>query len=94
VPRRTVRLRVKVIPRSRDTGFAGKMSDGTVKIRLKSPPVGGKANMELKRFLALKFGTRMEKVEVAVGAASRRKIVIVEDITRTPVELTEGPRTG
>ena len=45
-------LKVKVIPRSRKTEFAGEMEDGSVKIKVAAVPEDGKANKELCSFLA------------------------------------------
>ena len=44
-------LTIKVIPRARKTEYVGRMSDGTLKIRLVAVPEDGKANAELLRFL-------------------------------------------
>ena len=45
-------FKVKVIPRSRKTEFAGIMDDGTLKIKVAAIPGDGKANAELCAFLA------------------------------------------
>jgi len=45
-------LAVRVLPRSSRNEIAGVMEDGTVKIRLTSPPVDGKANQALVEFLS------------------------------------------
>jgi hypothetical protein len=68
-------LKVKVIPRSPRSEIAGVMADGTVKVRIRAAPEGGKANRELCGFLAGHFGVPKSNVEIVSGAASTRKVV-------------------
>lgn len=77
-------LRVKVIPRSSRTGFDSVMGDGTYKIRLKSPPVDGKANSELIRWLSRQFGVLRRDVVVRSGASSRSKSLRISCPASTP----------
>lgn len=65
------------------------MADGTLKIALSSPPADGKANEELKRFLAGEFGTCRSSVTILSGATSRRKLVRVFDHTLIPSWLKD-----
>lgn len=44
-------VKIKVIPNAKKSEFAGEMSDGTIKIRVKAIPENGKANVELLNFL-------------------------------------------
>lgn len=71
-------LRVKVIPRSPKTEFAGEMSDGTVKIRIAAPPEKGKANDELRAFLARHYRVSRDAVSVVNGHAAALKLVRIE----------------
>lgn len=66
-------LNVKVMPRSERAEIAGEMADGTLKIRLKSAPEGGRANDELCYFLAKHFGVARESVKIVTGATAQRK---------------------
>lgn len=68
-------LTVKVVPKASRTEDAGIMSDGTRKIRIAAVPENGKANVELRRFLAAEFGVPLAKVEIVAGATSTRKQV-------------------
>ena len=70
-------FKVKVIPRSRKTEFAGEMDDGTLKVKVAAVPEDGKANKELCAFLALHHGVPQANVLVISGATSQRKIVRV-----------------
>lgn len=66
---------MKVIPRSERAEIAGEMADGTLKVRLKSAPEGGRANDELCFFLAKHFGVARESVKIVTGATAPRKRV-------------------
>jgi uncharacterized protein (TIGR00251 family) len=71
-------LRVKVIPRSPKSEFAGELSDGTLKIRIAAPPDKGKANEELCAVLAARYGVAREAVRILNGHGSARKLVRIE----------------
>ena len=66
---------MKVIPRSDRTEIAGEMADGTLKIRLKAAPEGGRANDELCGFLAKHYGVARESVKIVTGVTAQRKRV-------------------
>jgi uncharacterized protein len=70
-------LRVKILPRSPKTEFAGALSDGTLKIRVAAPPDRGKANDALCSFLAAHYGVPKDKVEVVSGHTATLKLVRV-----------------
>ena len=70
-------LKLKVIPRSPRTEFAGEMADGTLKIKLKAVPEDGKANAALIAFLAAHYKVPASAVELLSGATSQRKLVRV-----------------
>lgn len=70
IPKDTLSLQIKVIPRARKTEWAGVMDDGSIKIRLKAVPEDGKANTELLNFLEKETG---EKWEVVSGFTNTRK---------------------
>lgn len=59
------------------TGVAG----GRLRVRLAAPPVEGRANAELVRFLARELGVSRGAVTVAAGARSRRKQVRLAGVT-------------
>lgn len=68
-------LTVKVVPKASRTEDAGVMADGTRKIRIAAVPENGKANDELRRFLAAEYGVPLAHVEITSGLASTRKQV-------------------
>ncbi len=73
-------FRVHVVPGSRQDAVAGFHGDA-LRIRLKAPPVEGKANQALCAFLAERLGVSVDAVEIIAGHASRRKIVRVSGVT-------------
>jgi uncharacterized protein len=71
-------IRVKVIPRSAKTEIAGKMSDGTLKVKIAAPPEKGKANEALCAFLAGHFKVSRSAVTIVSGHSAALKLVRVE----------------
>jgi uncharacterized protein (TIGR00251 family) len=67
-------LALHVQPGAARTAVAGVHGDA-LKIRLAAPPVDGKANAELLRFLAQAFGVARRNVELLRGAKARAKLV-------------------
>ncbi len=76
-------LRIKVIPKSRETKIAEIMEDGdgeiTIKIRIKAAPEKGKANKELLKFLAHYFDRPVEQFEIISGKTEQLKLIRVQD---------------
>ena len=67
-------LVLHVQPGSRRTEVAGTFGDA-LKVRLAAPPIDGRANAELARWLAEAFGVPKRSVTLLRGAASRDKTV-------------------
>jgi uncharacterized protein len=67
-------LTLHVQPGAKRTEVAG-IHGGALRIRLAAPPVDGKANTELLRFLAHAFGVPQRNVTLVRGDASRQKVV-------------------
>jgi uncharacterized protein (TIGR00251 family) len=76
-------LHLHVQPGAKRTEVAGLHGDA-VKLRLAAPPVDGKANAELKRFLADAFGVAARDVAIVRGETSRRKTVRIESPAKRP----------
>jgi uncharacterized protein len=76
-------LTLHVQPGARRTEVAGQYGDA-LKIRLAAPPVEGRANAELLRFLAEAFGVPLRDVTLVRGATSRRKVVRIAGPTLRP----------
>lgn len=74
-------LSVRVVPRSPREGLA-EYAGGVLRIRLNAPPVEGRANAALVRFLARALGVPRSQVTLLSGETGRNKIVRVAGITR------------
>ena len=72
------RLSVRVKPGSHVSELADQ-GDGTWLARVKSPPVEGKANEELRGLIARAFGVRKAQVSIRGGASGRAKLVEIAD---------------
>lgn len=77
-------LSVRVVPRSPREGIAG-YEGGVVRIRLNAPPVEGRANAALVRFLAAALGVPRGCVSIRSGESGRNKIVRIAGITLSEV---------
>ncbi|MEW6094134.1 MAG: DUF167 domain-containing protein [Chloroflexota bacterium] len=73
-------LAVRVTPRARKNEIVEVLNDGTVKIRLTAPPVNGKANVALLKFLAEVLEVPVSRLEVVAGATGRDKLISVVDM--------------
>lgn len=70
-------IKIKVVPQSSKNELT-QMSDGTTKIKLKSPPVEGKANEELIKFLSKYFRVAKSLIIIKKGLTSKNKIVEIK----------------
>lgn len=76
---RGITLSCRVQPRASRNAIAGVMGD-SLKIALTAPPVDGKANAELCRFLADKAGLPKSSVCILSGETSRTKVILFSGI--------------
>ena len=67
-------LHVHIQPQATKSKIVG-IYDDCLKIAVKAPPVEGKANRELLRFLASILGVKKRQLEIKSGAMTRRKQV-------------------
>jgi TIGR00251 family protein len=79
-----VRLTLYIQPGAKKTEVCGE-HNGALKIRLAAPPVDGKANIALRRFLADVFSVPLSRVRLERGELARQKIVVVQ----MPVQIPE-----
>jgi uncharacterized protein (TIGR00251 family) len=66
-------LRVSLQPRASHDAIVGPHGDA-LKIRITAPPVEGKANRHLQKFLAAWFGVPASRVELEKGHGNRAKL--------------------
>ena len=77
-------LTLHIQPGAKKTEFAGLHGDA-LKIRLAAPPVDGKANEALIRFIADQLGLAKSAVNLKSGQTSRRKVLEVTGATAAAV---------
>ena len=73
------KFKLKITPNSSKNEIGETMADGTIKIRLKAPPVDGKANEELIKFLSKEWKIPKTKIIIQKGLTSKNKIIKTED---------------
>jgi uncharacterized protein (TIGR00251 family) len=78
-------LRLRVVPNAKRTELVG-LTCSELKIRLHAPPVDGKANKELVKFLAKTLGVRKSAVAIRSGESSRSKTLIIAGIDKKKAE--------
>lgn len=75
-------LNIHVSPGAKSTSVEGLYGEGAIKLKVAAPPVGGKANAEVERFLSKLLGVPRSDVNIIRGASSRDKTVLVRGTTR------------
>ena len=70
-------LAIRVTPRARRNEITQIMADGTIKIRLTAPPVEGKANSALIKFLAEILQVASSSIKILSGESGRSKLIFV-----------------
>lgn len=86
-----MRIAVHVQPNASRSEVAGEM-EGALKVRLNAPPVDGKANEALERFIADKLDVARRTVSVSHGHTSRQKLLEVQ--TDLGVDLAKSRLLG
>ena len=82
------RLTIKVIPKSRRQEV--KKDKNVIKVWLHSPPAEGRANEELVRILADKFGVAKSSIVISSGKSSKIKIVDILGLSDEKLEKSLG----
>lgn len=82
----SVVLTVHVVPGTSRTEIVGPYGDA-LKIKLNAPPVDGKANEELIRFLSKKFKTPKSNIEIMSGFNQKRKILSIRGLKTHDIQL-------
>jgi uncharacterized protein (TIGR00251 family) len=67
-------IKVYLQPKSSKNEMAGPYRDG-IKVKVTAPPIEGKANEFLIRFLAKEFGISPSSIEMIKGQHAREKIL-------------------
>jgi uncharacterized protein (TIGR00251 family) len=70
-------ISIRVTPRMAKNEVHSILDDGTIKIRLTAPPIEGKANKELVRFLSEILEIPASSVEIIAGMTGHDKLVSI-----------------
>jgi len=81
-----ISVAVRVTPGARRTGLVEASGD-RLRIRVAAPAREGKANEELRRFLADLFGVRRSAVSLLRGERAREKTLWIAGVTEPPSGL-------
>lgn len=85
-----LRIAVQLAPNARQNEVCG-VHDDALKIRLQAPPIEGRANEALLRFLADRLGVAKSAVTLLHGQTSKRKVVRIAaalSVTEAEARLT------
>lgn len=83
------RLEIKAVPNAPRSEVVGWLGEA-LKVKLKAPPVDGKANAELCSFLTETLGLPKGSVQIDRGASSRKKMILVEGLDADALRLRLG----
>ncbi|WP_273889198.1 DUF167 domain-containing protein [Rubrobacter naiadicus] len=73
-------LRVHVSPGSGRSRIAGSYGGNALKVRVGAPPTQGRANAELRRFVAGLLGMKPSDVELVRGSSAREKVLFLKGV--------------
>lgn len=79
-------LNLHVQPKASKDEWSGLYGD-RLKLRIKAPPIDGKANSHLLKFIAGEFGVSKSACKLLNGDAGRDKRVAITEPRTFPVEL-------
>jgi uncharacterized protein (TIGR00251 family) len=73
-------IKIYLQPKSSNNEVVGPYRDG-IKVKVTAPPIEGKANEALIRFLAKKFGIPPSYIEILKGHHSREKTLKISGLS-------------
>jgi hypothetical protein len=88
-----ITLTLHVQPGAKRSGIAG-LHGEALKLRLAAPPIEGRANEALLKFIAELFGVPLRQVELRQGGQSRHKVVAVSGSATDPESLLKPADAG
>lgn len=74
-------LNVRVVPRATKDGIAGILGDEAIKVRIQAPPVEGKANAHLVKFLSKYWKIPRADIQILYGETGRNKRLMISNPT-------------
>lgn len=76
-------LNCRIQPRAGKDSFAEVLGD-QIKVRITAPPVDGKANAHLIKFLASEFAVPQQNISIIKGESNRQKLISICHPRRLP----------
>ena len=73
-------VRLRVSPNTKTTTLQGPHGVAALELRVAAPPVDGRANAEVERFVAERTGAAPSRVRVVRGLSGRDKTVFVDGV--------------
>ncbi len=85
----TLILRCHLQPKAKKDEFCGEYGE-SLKIRITAPPVDGKANKHLVKFLAKSFAVKQANITILSGELGREKRIAIKNPNQIPeiLEIT------
>jgi uncharacterized protein (TIGR00251 family) len=77
---------IQVIPHASRAEIAG-VQEGAFKVKVAAPPVEGAANEACIKLLADKLGLKKSQIKISSGAKSRKKTVMIKDISKEELQI-------
>jgi len=82
----TLMLKCRLQPKSSKDEIMGEYGDD-LKVRITAPPIDGKANSHLIKFLAKQFKVPQSRVEIVSGLTGRQKRISIKNPLQIPAIL-------
>jgi len=84
----TLQLRVYIQPKASQDEIVG-LHGEYLKVRITAPPIEGKANAHLLKYLAKEFGVGPNQIEITAGKKGRHKQLRIQDPSRLPDGISQ-----
>lgn len=83
-----ITLKIVVVPKSSKDEIVG-IHGGEIKITIKAPPVDGKANEYICKYLSKAFKTAKSNIEITKGQTNKHKTVVINKYSQIPEEIQQ-----
>lgn|GEM_PF-201405 len=81
-------LKIHIQANGKTNEFIG-IHNQSLKVKIKSPPIDGKANKTIIKFLATKFNLSKSSISIISGELNRAKRVLIKEVNKLPEWLIE-----
>ncbi|MES9945526.1 MAG: YggU family protein [gamma proteobacterium symbiont of Ctena orbiculata] len=82
-------LHLRVQPKASRDAFIGPFGENEYKIAITAPPVDGKANRHLVKFLAKAFAIPASRIELITGKNARSKSIRLKSPQILPIDFED-----